>query len=91
MVSSSSVREMRGDRRGLCLSCDLCCISCWHFELHLCECGVKANLCGFWLWMDDMHSTRSTHNSQDAAFSAASETASSPASASSALPAVVNQ
>ena len=61
-VSSSSVSEMRGDRRGLCSSCDLRCISCWHFELHL---------CGFWLWMDDMPSTRSTHNSQDAASFAA--------------------
>ena len=32
-VSSSSVRDLWGDRRGLCFSCDLRYISCWHFEL----------------------------------------------------------
>ena len=32
-VSSSSVRDMWGDRRCLCFSCDLRCVSCGHFEL----------------------------------------------------------
>ena len=33
MFSRSSVWDPWGEHRGLCLLCDLQCISCWHFEL----------------------------------------------------------
>ena len=32
-----------------CLSCDLPCISCWHFELIFAHLVFYFNLCGFWL------------------------------------------
>ena len=32
-----------------CLSCDLRCISCWHFELIFADQVFYSSLCGFWL------------------------------------------
>lgn len=48
-VSSLSVHDLRGDCRGLCLSCKLRCISCWHFELIFADLSPITNLCKFWL------------------------------------------